>query len=569
MGAEKPNSKPSAPKADPHIPDADRRIALIRARNKRIVLLSVSVCLCVCILFGLLASAIILLRKPADDGKILANVTVGGINIGKMEPAEAKNLLRLALGDPIANKNMSVALPSATLVLTPEDSQAQLDVDALIADAYAYGRTGSTAQQNLIRLKAETSSHVIPLLPYLNLNFSNIRSRVNAFCDSYSRFINQPTAALEGTRPEFGADSVTHQTLVLTTGTPQFILDSQDLYNTVLDAYSLFRLELQYEAPDQVEPEAVDLDEIFNAFCTAPQDARMDPNTFAVTPEVIGYGFDIAAVQQMVDTAGYGQVIRIQLGFLLPDITAQDLAGSLFKDVLASYTARCPDAYNANRNVNLQLSCQAINGYVIKPGESFDFNGILGPRTAESGYKNAPNYSGSTTSSIGGGISQTASALHYCAMLAGLQIDEHHSHRYAVSYTPMGTDSAINYGSENLVLTNNTTAPIRVLATLSGSDVTVTLLGTQDGTGLRRRVETDIIEMILPVTVYQPMAKDNVFGYVDGQILESSHTGYKVQVYLVTYDPDTNQVVDRRPCYAITYEKRDKLVVRIEGTDVP
>ncbi len=552
-----------------------KHLQRIKARNKRIALLAVSACLCITLIACVVAGVFLLTREPEDDGRIIAGVQVGGINIGGMTPAEATNALQVAIALPLSKTDMVVELPGASLHLSPADTQVQLDLEALIKDAYALGRTGSKLEKNLARA---VKQRVLPLLPYMELDLEHIRKAAQEFADGYSIFITQPTVSLSGDRPVYEAPEedengnitsmpapVTHQVLTITMGTPQFALDAQDLYDAILDAYSLFDLTPYYKAPDRIEPDPVDLQAVFDSYCVLPQDAILDPTTFVITPEVVGYGFDMDALQLLIDDAAYGEKVQISMEFLMPDITAKTF-GEMFQDTLGTFVSTTTDAPNANRDANVLLSCEAINGYVIKSGESFDFNKVLGPRTTDKGYHTAPNFSGSTASSVGGGITQTASTLYYCALLAGLQIDEHHYHRYNVPYTPIGTDASINYGSENLVFTNNTEDPIRILATYVDSQLTVTLLGTESRDH-QVSVETEVEETMEPGIVYQYMAKDNVLGYEDGQVLETPITGYVIKVYLVHKDPKTGEEIQRQLLTTVTYEKRDQQVVKIEDTD--
>ncbi len=584
-----------------------RSAQLVKARNKRIAMLVVSACIVLVVIALIATGLFLLLRKPADDGRILPNVTVGGIQIGGMTRQEATDALTLSIGDPISRKDMKVTMPGATLVLKPEDTQADLDVQALVNAAYSYGRTGSNAQQNLARAKAEKTSYVIPLLPYLDLDLDYIRNAVEEFCGSYSVALSQPTVSFTGERPvyvppveeeeepedpedpenpenpdapespaepqppvapevpeepEEPEEPIEHQVMTIVTGIPQFHLEGQPLYNEILDAYSLFVLEIAYEAPALVEPERLDMSKVFETYCTAAEDAFLDPDSFTVTPEIVGYGFNIADVQALVDQAGYGQIIEVTLDFLIPDITAKAYK-DLFKDTLASCNSPMTGS-NANRDNNLELACDAVNGFVLKAGEKFDFNTLLGPRTQDRGYLNAPTYAGSTTSTIGGGINQLASALHFCALQTGLQINERHAHRYAVPYTPFGTDASVTYGSDNLIFTNTTHDPIRILAEFDGRNLTVKLLGT-DSRDYTTVILTEVLEATNPGIIYQPMLKDNVFGYTDGQILTPGIVGRKVQVFLCQYDKETGEEIGRQMLYLANYEKRDQVMVQIEG----
>ncbi len=548
--------------------DARRHLALVNARNKRIMILTICLSLLLILVAGIITGVYMLTRNQEVDDKILDNVIVGGVNIGGMTKEDAINAISLSIEPVLTNQNMIIRLDNDTLELSPQLSGIVLDVEDLVDAAYAYGRTGTKLEQAAAKLQAQSKSHTIALLPYLRLNYSKIRSAVEDFCVGYSVEMVDPVISINGDRPtyEIGSDNlnVVHQTLTITMGSPECKLDPNDLYYAILDAYSLFQMEIQYAVPVLVEPEQPNAQQIFDAFCIQAMDATIDPKTFEVTPEVYGYGFNIHLLQRQIDRAAYGQTLHITLDFLLPDITAEALAGNLFQDLLVSYTATSSNS-SSNRNKNLATSCAAINGLVIKSGETFDFNEILGPRTTDRGYASAPAYIGSTSNLVGGGIDQTASALYYCALRAGLQIDEHAFHRYAMTYTLMGTDAAMS-STENLVFTNTTSAPIRILAEANGGNVKITFLGTEDKEYLLD-IESSIIAQNTPTIIYQSMQKDNVYGYTDGTVIQTGLTGYLVEVYLCKYDPITGELVSRERLHQISYEKRDIIVIRIENAE--
>ena len=547
-----------------------RRLKMIKARNKRISLIAITLSLCVVLLAGILTGAYFLfLHRPQDDGKILPNVYVGGINIGSLSREDAKTVIQLTLIPTLTGEDMVVKLPNDTLCLSPTDTGISLDIDDLVDTAYAYGRTGSRVEQSIRRAQAENREYHLALLPYLNIDLDYVWNATKNFCNLYQTDLIEPSVQITGERPVYGQNNgvpVQHQTLTVIMGSPKSDLSPDAIYAHILDGYSIMDLELEYEAPIIVEPQRPNAQEIFDKHCQLPKDAVMDRNSFEIIPEEYGYGFPVESLQRLIDQAEFGEVIHISMGFLLPDITENALNTNLFKDTLSSYVSECNDGTNKNRDTNLQLSCEAINGYVIKVGESFDFNKVLGPRTTDRGYRNAPIYSGSTSSNIGGGINQTASALYYCALQAGLTIDERHAHRYAVSYTPLGTDASITYGAENLVFTNNTSAPIRILATAEGSTVSITFQGT-DTADYMLKFEASVIEVFEPSTVYQHMVKDNAYNYVDGQVTQTSQVGYSIELYICLYDKQTGELVERRLLETARYESRDRIVIKIETGD--
>ncbi len=548
--------------------DARRHLAVVNARNRRIMILTVSLCLLTILVAGIITGVYLLTQNQELDDKILDNVIVGGINIGGMTKEDAINAISLSIEPVLTSQNMVVRLDNDTLELSPQLSGVMLDVEDLVDAAYAYGRTGTKLEQAAAKLQAHSKPHNIALLPYLRLNFSKIRSAVNEFCAGYSVTMVDPVVSIEGDRPtyEIGSDNLgaVHQTLTITMGSPESSLDPTDLYYAILDAYSLFQMEIKYAVPVLVEPEVPNAQQIFDTYCVPAVDASIDPKTFEVTPEVYGYGFNVYLLQRQIDRAAYGQTLQIRLDFLLPDITAEALAGNLFQDLLVSYTATSSSS-STSRNKNLAASCAAINGLVIKSGESFDFNEILGPRTTDRGYATAPAYIGSTNNVIGGGIDQTASALYYCALRAGLQIDEHAFHRYVMTYTPMGTDAAMS-STENLVFTNTTSAPIRILAEANGGNVKITFMGTEDKEYLLD-IESTVVSKTSPSTIYQSMQKDNVYGYTDGTIIQTGLIGYVVEVYLCKYDPLTGELVSRELLHQVSYEKRDIIIIKIENVE--
>lgn len=566
-----------------------RRFKSEKARKyalaKRITLLALGLALAIAAVISLNNLKNKFFATPEDDGKILPNVFVAGINIGGMTQEEATNALRVSLSSSYSTQELVVNLPGDSLKLSPDQTGARLDVEAVVKKAYAYGRDGTDAENARTRKEAQTKHHAIALLPYLSLDLPYIYSAVEAFCDSYSIEMTPPTVRLEGTRPEYprkpenwdedkkgpykpNLEGIVHQNLVITLGTPNFILEPGALYDYILDAYSLHNMTVSYEAPALTAPEKVDLEKVFEQFCVSPQDAELDNKTFEVVPEIYGYGFDMETVAALLDSAAYGQTVAVPMDFLMPDITEEALVGHLFKDVLAEYTAVYTGTYDAARIKNLQLACEALNGYVIKAGETFSFNLALGPCTTNKGYQTAPTYVGSTASTLGGGISQISSALYCGALQAGLQITQRHAHAYAVDYTLLGFDAAVTYGSQDLQFVNTTADPIRILVTTDGTKVTVQLLGTveENAPAYTTELKNQVLAIYNPNTVYQPMHYDNQQGYTDGHVLQQGISGYEIAAYVHTYDSN-GALVSSTLVSTDSYAKRDHIVVRIVGGD--
>ena len=76
----------------------------------------------------------------------------------------------------------------------------------------------------------------------------------------------------------------------------------------------------------------------------------------------------------------YDAVIAAEVSTTQPKYSEAEARARYEK--LASFTTET--TANEKRNTNVRLAAEAINGTVVKPGEEFSFNKIVGPRTAES-----------------------------------------------------------------------------------------------------------------------------------------------------------------------------------------
>lgn len=131
------------------------------------------------------------------------------------------------------------------------------------------------------------------------------------------------------------------------------------------------------------------------------------------------------------------------------------------------------------RVTNIQTIAKAVDGTVIPPGGQFSLNGIAGERTRAKGYKPAPTIGegNKLVDSVGGGVSQFSTTAYNAAYFAGLQVDAHTPHSFYIDRYPAGRESTLNYGSIDLLWTNDTDAPVTVRSSASDTAVTVSIYG--------------------------------------------------------------------------------------------
>ena len=511
-----------------------------------------------------------------DDGLIYPNVSAFGVDLGGMTPEEAAAALRDATGQTYTVQTMVVNLPDVTLALTPTDTGASVDVDALVQMAYDYGRGGNRWENTQARAAAELNSYELDVRSCMTLNEDALRQSVDRAAAAAASTLTQSTASVTGERPDLNMTyekalkqtDVVHQQLTIVMGTPERSLDTEALMETILHAYLTNDFTPIDFAYDVVEPDALDLDALYTQHYTAPVDAVLNETDYSITPEILGYGFDLEALKQLVADAGEGQTIAVDFAYVPAALTWEAIDATLFKDVLGSVSTNHTN--DSNRNTNLKLACQAINGKIIRPGEVFSYNETLGKRTEEKGYKAAGAYSGGkNVQTIGGGICQVSSTLYYACLKADLQIVDRTAHSFTVSYVPYGMDATVSWGTLDYKFKNNTDYPIRIEASVSGGQVHVKLLGTDTKDYYVKMTYETIEGPVEGKTVYENYSYNNKEGYRDGEVIQTAYTGRTVKSYRVKYSKATDEQISSTYEATSRYRSRDKIVARVEAPPPP
>lgn len=524
-------------------------------KNKKAVMLG----LCGAALVLIVVVIAIFMAGASDpyDNRILNNVFLADIDVGGMTKNEAISAVKQATNKTYGSEDMVIDLSGTELRLSPKDTDAELDVKAAVNAAYEYGRTGTQSERDKVYTASKTEEHVIALLPYLDLDTDYIQDTLAAYAEDSGSTLTQTTYGLEGTQPELSADKFNEnapcQTLVITMGTPGIGFDVNDVYNQVLDAYSLHVFLVEVENVESTtEPDPVDLEAIYKEFYIEPVDATVNLQTFETVPGSYGYGFDLEAAQKLIDEADYGDEIRIPMEYIEPDILDSD---SFFRDTLGEHQTRATS--NSNRNTNLQLACDELNDTVLEPGETLSFSDVVGKLSSAKGYKSAPEDTG-RDDTMGGGVGQVSSTLYYAALLSDLDIVSRSNHGFVPSFIDRGLDA-----TTSLKLRNSTSFPIRIEAELSGGYVKIKILGT-DERDYYVGLDSTISSTVQPQTEYEDFEYENAEGYKDGDVIEEGTTGYTVKSYKIKYDNRTGKELSRDYLTSSQYPATNRVVARVE-----
>ena len=413
-------------------------------RRKAIVIVPI----CVLVLFIGLA---LYLCLPMPTGAAVDGLDLSGLPYWKAR-METKNLYPQPL---------RVSLPMEELRFAPEDWGVKLNMGAAVRSARTRGGN-------------------VELRPYLKADEDAIREKLTNYAQEHDTTYREAEWRLVGTAPNLATDrfdpEAEGQTLVVNVGEPESHLDVENAVEQILDAFAhpLTRngdlIELTV-TPERV-PEMPDWEALAAEVYREPVDDAPDMESGGILPGCYGQRIDVSNT----DTPGYGHVVAFPLHYTAPDIMGED---ALFQDVLGEYETK--HNTNENRNTNLRLLCQALDGHIVQPGETFSYNELVGERTAEKGYLPAPAYSGrGLVDSIGGGVCQGSTTLYNCVLLADLEGGFRACHGAKVTYVPAGLDAAVNFLTTDFQFRNQYNFPVKIKAEVSDGFVKMKLLGTDE-----------------------------------------------------------------------------------------
>ncbi len=124
-------------------------------------------------------------------------------------------------------------------------------------------------------------------------------------------------------------------------------------------------------------------------------------------------------------------------------------------NVLGTYTTRF-GVWDKPRTKNIQISAKAIDYHVIKSGETFSFNNVVGDRTIAKGYEESTVFIyDQKTKGVGGGVCQLSTTLYNTAVYANMEIVERHTHKREIYYAPNGKDATVDYPTLDFKFKNN------------------------------------------------------------------------------------------------------------------
>ena len=145
-------------------------------------------------------------------------------------------------------------------------------------------------------------------------------------------------------------------------------------------------------------------------------------------------------------------------------------------DVIAGFTTwyngKTGSPLHKQRQHNIVLGCERIDGQVIQPGDEFSFNALCAPYKQSNGYQVAKNIS-HDGKGPGGGVCQVSTTLYNAVLALPLPITAWAAHRpTGINYVPRSFDAAVG-STTDLAFRNDLPYPIRIRAMTQGGALTV------------------------------------------------------------------------------------------------
>ncbi len=142
--------------------------------------------------------------------------------------------------------------------------------------------------------------------------------------------------------------------------------------------------------------------------------------------------------------------------------------------------------YARYRNINIGRAAELINGTLLKPGEIFSLNGIVGERTAANGFVEGFIIKGGKfKEELGGGVSQSATTTFNAMFFAGLKDIQHQPHTLYIDRYPAGREATVAWPTLDLKFQNDTKYGVLVQAfrerapAAAGARITVRMWSTK------------------------------------------------------------------------------------------
>lgn len=418
----------------------------------------------VLVIFGILLAIVILLVTVVygtfsimteKSTTIAKGVYIKNIDVSGLTREQAKEKINNYISSVIPEE-IKLTHNGFETSLSTSQLSIYFNTDEAVDMAYNIGKTGNIFQKNLTILQTRLSKTTID--PGFSIDMDQLKKDLEDISSKLPDKIIESSCYIDGNK------------LIITKGKVGKTVKVDDSAKYIKQAINDLKIEnnsLELLTEDST-PKEIDLDAVYNEIHKEPVNAYYSQNPYVVHPSENGMDFSITLDEAKNMLKEEKDEYIVPLKVLYPSVTTNMIGTEAFPDLLSEFSTKYA-ASNKNRTTNLILAAKKINGTVLMPGETFSYNKVVGARTIQAGYKEAPIYvSGRVEDGIGGGICQITTTLYNAVVYANLDIVERSNHQFVPSYAGPSRDATVVYGAIDFKFKNNRDYPIKIACSVSG-----------------------------------------------------------------------------------------------------
>ncbi|CCO08814.1 VanW family protein [Desulforamulus hydrothermalis] len=291
-----------------------------------------------------------------------------------------------------------------------------------------------------------------------------------------------------------------------------------------------------------------------------PRDAGLiinNDDTVEISPAQSGREIDIQQLRQDIRERLLQQdtsPIELKPVEIPPARTTEEVQAMGVDTLLGMFSTQF-DPNNVNRAYNISVAAAALDGLSIRPQEIVSFNEVVGPRSTEAGYKNAPIIiNNELVDGLGGGVCQVSSTLYNAVLLANLEVTERANHSLPVPYVPIGRDATVVFDAVDLKFKNNTDYWLYLQSFVTGGRLTVKIFGNH-------RFKRDVVIRSWVEETYPPrtvVEKDYSLRLGDRVVKQKGAQGYRAASERIVMQDGKVIKVEKLP-YSV-YKARHQII---------
>jgi vancomycin resistance protein YoaR len=460
-------------------------------------------------------------------GRILPGVTVGGIELAGMTPQEATARLDQAFNSFGTGR---AVLTSGKLEMPIDyaDINRRPDLDGMVTEAMAIGRSGNTVER--IILDARTAIRGVDIPPKILFDKTQLAHYIQTYAarltiDPRDASVGptkngfavvegiqgkvadrqRPTELLTAALARVDAPKEIRIELELAPSEPDVTTAEATEARAAADRIALdvaivegketwtipaatVRAWLSFETTTDgvygpvVGPAAVDasLAAIAKKVAQKPRNASFKVSGSKITGVIAarnGRTLDVALTASRVSdllaaraAKGANAAVAPALTITPPALTTEEAKAAVSKMTkISSWTTYFPISERNHFGANIWIPALDIDGYVVGPGEKFDFWNAVGPITRARGYGDGGAIINGKTEpqgALAGGICSCSTTLFNAALRAGFPMGARRNHYYFIDRYPTGLDATVfksGSGSvQTMSWTNDTDYPVLI-----------------------------------------------------------------------------------------------------------